>query len=222
VARLAAPPHPRVCPPTRHARPLRGQWAYHPVEGRGSGARCRGGRARSIATRNWEGLSGRLRAADFARQDLQASTSAYIVSLHKRSTRRPDTNGTPGACYCRGRPYAHSGRGLPSFARNEHRQQANNMSSPPYGLWGAPYKVRLWAVGVKEQPLPTYSEFNESQEDAIRLIPTAVRSMRANSGRPSTYFSSAWAVWCRPFFAWPRPSGGWLAQAISIRLHKAP
>ena len=29
---------------------------------------------------------------------------------------------------------AHSRRGLPSFARNEHRQQANNMSSPPYGL----------------------------------------------------------------------------------------
>ena len=33
-------------------------------------------------------------------------------------------------------------------------------------------------VGVKEQPLPTYSEFNESQEDAIRLIPTAVRSRK--------------------------------------------
>ena len=31
---------------------------------------------------------------------------------------------------------------------------------------------------LQEQPLPTYSEFNESQEDAIRLIPTAVRSRK--------------------------------------------
>ena len=39
-----------------------------------------------------------------------------------------------GGGVCLGQSYAHSRRGLPSFARNEHKQQANNMSSPPYGL----------------------------------------------------------------------------------------
>ena len=39
-----------------------------------------------------------------------------------------------GGGVCLGRSYAHSRRGLPSFARNEHKQQANNMFSPPYGL----------------------------------------------------------------------------------------
>ena len=63
-----------------------------------------------------------------------AAASQATAFLEEVLARRADTNQLFRGGVCRGRPHDHSRRGLPSFARNEHRQQANNMSSPPYGL----------------------------------------------------------------------------------------
>ena len=58
--------------------------------------------------------------------------SAAASSIAPHGVQTP-TNRSGGGV-CRGRPHDHSRRELPSFARNEHKQQANNMFSPPYGL----------------------------------------------------------------------------------------
>ena len=60
-----------------------------------------------------------MRAADFARQDLQASTSAYIVSLHKRSIDASRPRG-------RRRPFAH----LPSPSTDRARKRASFIFVP--------------------------------------------------------------------------------------------
>ena len=94
--------------------------------GRGACGEPRGAWCRRLGRRG-EALRGRVR--ELGKQHspkLTTTRIAFIVSLrlHRRKTtrnrrgakcrtvaQRPDTSGTPGACYCRGRPYAHSRRG---------------------------------------------------------------------------------------------------------------